>query len=353
MPAEHAHWEIDAGSIPKTHLDVVLIDFKSIGKAGFIVSINRKFAKNVLRTFFYSIIPGLALTMILVCSACKNAKAMQSVALPEPIAPPHGFKTSGPPEIYGPQTLYKKINGQAELYLSAGFVVLKSQWYASLQVANATIEVNMYHMGSLLNAFSVFSLQQREDALSMDLTRFSYGTENAVYLVHGPYYVELVSAEPSNTAIKNLSSMAKQFVQTTSVKKENIRELDLFPTQNLVQNSISLISEDAFGLDSLNKVFTAGYMMGDGSVTAYISNRGTPGEAGKLVDRLYAYFLKYGGKDTPVNVAIPGARLIEMMDAFYLMFSMDEYLAGVHEAINKKQAEQVAKMLAEALQMSR
>jgi hypothetical protein len=299
-------------------------------------------------TFWFAILCFVPIMTCLFITHYSSGWA-QSDDIPDVIAPPHGFKKSGPPEVYSPQTLYRKINGQAELYLSAGFVALKSQWYESLEEADAMIEVNVYHMGSLFNAFSVFSMQQRADARPTGLASFSYETGNAFYLVHGPYYVELVSSESPSAAIKRITSMAQQFILTTAVKAEEIKEIQLFPLENLVQGSISLISDDAFGFDCLDRVFTAEYTIGNGRAIAYISNRKAPDQAREMVGRLHAYFMNYGAKDIQANVAIEGARLVEVMDTFDLMFSIGEYLAGVHEASDQKQAEKIADMLAETL----
>ncbi len=100
-------------------------------------------------------------------------------------------------ENVGLPLLYQKINGQAELYLSAGFVSLESQWYEAVDDADSIIEVNLYHMGGLMNAFSVFSLQRRDTAQTIDVTPFAYQTDNTIYMVHGPYYVEILSTMPA------------------------------------------------------------------------------------------------------------------------------------------------------------
>ena len=79
------------------------------------------------------------------------------------IAPISGLKAFDQPESYGPDTLWEKINGQAEFYLPAGFKSLESQLYVVADNAEMYIEVNIFDMGSPLNAFSVFSQQQRDD----------------------------------------------------------------------------------------------------------------------------------------------------------------------------------------------
>ena len=239
---------------------------------------------------------------------------------------------SGAAEIFSPDTLWEKINGQAEFYLSAGFVSLTSQLYGGVEHVDSMIEVSIFHMGSLLNAFSVFSLQRRDNAQVIDVTAFAYQTENTVYLVHGPYYVEILWIQPLDGDISFLKSLAEQFVRDTPVKERELPQLARFPLENLVRGSTSMISKDAFGLNSLDNVFTAEYKVDEDRATAYFSKRKTDQDARGLVVGLHTYFKNYGGRDVKPGIALQDTRMIEIMGSFDLMFSVGPYFAGVHEA---------------------
>ena len=265
------------------------------------------------------------------------------------IKPPHGFRSSGPPETYGPDTLYEKINGQAELYLSAGFVGLESQWYEAIDDAGTIIEVNLYNMGSLVNAFAVFSRQRRDDAPPTDAAVFSYQTDSALYLVHGPFYVEIVSTLTSGTHQSLLTALAEQIVREIPVTKADLPLLELFPPEKQVKGSASMIAEDAFGFDALDHVFTVAYDTPAGRLTAWISRRKTAQDARGLVSGLHAFFEQYGGRRVAAGIPVQGGRMLEVMGTFEVMFSYGEYAAGVHEAPDRKQAEKMAGSLAGSL----
>lgn len=293
---------------------------------------------------------GLAIIMFGLLLVFDAAVAGQSDKLALSIAPPPGLKVSGSTEIFSPDTLWKKINGQADFYLSAGFVSLTSQLYEAVEKVDSMIEVNIYHMGSMLNAFSVFSLQRRDNAQVIDVTAFAYQTENTVYLVHGPFYVEMLWIQPLDGDISLLKSMAEQFVRDTHVKGQELPQLALFPLENLVRSSVSMVSRDAFGFDPLDNVFTAEYKVGEDRATAYFSKCKTDQDARNLVDGLHSYFKNYSGRDVKPNIAIQDTRMIEIMGSFDLMFSVGPYFAGVHEAPKQKLAEKIARDLAASLQ---
>jgi hypothetical protein len=254
-----------------------------------------------------------------------------------------------PPEVYGPHTLYEKIDGQAELYLSAGFAGLRWQWFSETEDPDSWVEVSIYHMGERINAFSVYSVQRRENARKMDLVQFAYKTENALYLVHGPYYMEIIATTPSERVRLKMLQLAENFVNDTAVHSKPIEGLDFFPPENLDKDSITLIARNAFGYDGLDRVFTAIYTIDGGRVTAFISKRKTPQEAKDLVQGLYQFLKAFDGRDIPLEGAVQNVKMVEIMDEFYTVFSHDVYVAGVHEASTRKQAEQLSGFIAERL----
>jgi hypothetical protein len=157
-------------------------------------------------------------------------------------------------EKFGSKNLSDKINGKAELYLSAGFTGLVSQRFIDKAAPDLWVEAFVYDMGTGQNAFAVFSAQRRENSESLDLTPHAYRATNAVFLVHGRYYIELIGSRASSRIIQSMESLAATFVNNTRAESVNIIEQNLFPEQNLVADSISLIASDAFGFEKLNKI---------------------------------------------------------------------------------------------------
>ena len=86
------------------------------------------------------------------------------------ISLPPGQSPLSPPETFDAATLSDKINGKAELYLSAGFVRLQSQRFTDEATGEVWMEAFVYDMQTPQNAFSVFSAQRREDALMRSIS---------------------------------------------------------------------------------------------------------------------------------------------------------------------------------------
>jgi len=267
-------------------------------------------------------------------------------ALTESIIPlPPGMVPLTLAESFDAQNLSDKINGKAELYLSAGFISLNSQRYRDKKGSDLWIEAYIYDMDDGQNAFSVFSAQRREGAAALDLTPYAYRTSNALFLVHGRFYIEIIASEATERAFNPVKLLAENFIASTATQTVTIQEKDLFPVQGLVADSISLISTDAFGFDRLNQIYTAEYEIGQQRLMAFLSRRQETRAAQDLASAYQKFLETFGGQNIDVNLAIKDAKLIEILETYEVSFSCGPYIAGVREAGSKEQAVNLALQL--------
>lgn len=284
------------------------------------------------------------------------------VRLTDPLSP------LSPPEHFNSVTLSDKIDGKAELYLPSGFISMDCQRFKALN-SDIWLEVFIYDMGLPENAFSVFSRQKRENITSLDLAPYAYQTENAIFLAHGRYYIEMIASDPSSLALGWMTELARAFISdhpALSPKKMAIP--DLFPTgpantgsgsqegaepglPRLDRESITLVTTDAFGFDQFDQVYTAGYRVNGTEVSAYISQRESPREAETLALAYTDFLEKFGG--TPMETAPMDQagkdrvtlHAVTIMDTVEMVFSVGPFLAGVREATDPKTAQALARAL--------
>jgi hypothetical protein len=256
-----------------------------------------------------------------------------------------GQSPLSPPEAFDAATLSDKINGKAELYLSAGFVRLHCQRFKDETAGDVWMEAFVYDMQTPQNAFSVFSAQRRDDAQTLELGQYAYQTPNALFFVHGPFYVEVVASEISETIMQSMIAFAETFIADHPIKTQAIGEKELFPPKGLVETSISLVSADAFGYERFDHLFTATYRLGDSELMAYYSRRKTSGEAEELAASYRDFLLAFGGKTVESDLSIKTAGMIRILDTYEIIFSHGLYLAGVREAVDQKSAQELAVQL--------
>jgi hypothetical protein len=231
-------------------------------------------------------------------------------------------------------------------------VRLRSQGFGKADNADLWVDLFVYDMGNVLNAFAVFSMQRREECESVKLGQFSCSLENALFLVHGPYYVEIVASKGNAEVSEMIQFMAENFVRENQVEVKPIVELSLFPRANLIENSISLIPSNAFGYDGLNRVFVAKYALGQKKLTAFISYRESSLKAEALALKYHAFLLNYGGKDVKPGTGIKNAKMVEIAEAYEVIFTHKSILAGVHEGMDKGEAESLAERVHKKLEMT-
>lgn len=262
---------------------------------------------------------------------------------------PEGLVALSQPETFGPENLSEKIDGKAELYLSAGFVQLLTQRFSRKGNPQAWLEFFLYDMGSSKNAFAVYSVQRREDGQRIDLGDFAYTTEDALFFVHGQYYAEVIAPALGKGAAEILPALGRGVVEKVKASREGMAELALFPAEHLKRESISLLAADAFGFDRFRSVFTAQYRMDDTELTAFLSQQARPAEAAELAAAYHQFLLNNGGKEVKPGPGLSGVRMVELFGTYELVFSQGPVVAGVHGAEKRQAAEELARILKQRL----
>jgi hypothetical protein len=263
---------------------------------------------------------------------------------------PEGVTALTAPERFDRESLSDKIDGKAELYLSAGFTGLAAQRLAVADPAGAWIEVFLYSMGSVENAYAVFSSQRRADGVPIGIAEFAYRAENAVFFVHGPTYVEMIASDREARLAQVMEELAAGFVGSQpAAPSAAIAERDLFPAEGLAAAGITLIPADAFGLEGFDRVFTAVYAVPGGEATAFLARRDGPQAAAAAAAAFAEFLTAYGGEPKGEGEPVPGARAIAIMDTYAVVFARGDFVAGVHEAPDLAQALALAGRLAARL----
>ena len=258
------------------------------------------------------------------------------------IFPPPGQSPLSPPETFDATTLSDKINGKAELYLSAGFVQLHSQRFKDETAGDVWMEVFVYDMQTPQNAFSVFSAQRRDDARALDVAQYAYQTPNALFFVHGPFYVEVVASDISETIIQPMLAFAETFIAKHPIQDQTIGEKELFPEEGLIQTSIALVSADAFGYDRFDQIFTATYNLQDSEFMAYYSRRKTTPEAEELASSYRDFLISFGGETVESDPSIKTAKAIYILESYEMGVGHCSDWAGVLVSADQQTAQELA-----------
>lgn len=261
---------------------------------------------------------------------------------------PKGFAAMSAAESFGPEDLYNKIDGRADLYLTAGFVALRCQRFAERADAESWMEVYAYDMGSADNAFTVYSKQKRPKAAEM--AALAYQTSSSLCFVHGRYYVEIVSGSENETILRAQREYRENFTASVAGGAGPATgDAALFPSGGLRAESIWRAGPADFGVKGFEGAFLATYQADGATVIAFLARRAGREAAAQAAEAYRQSFRSFGAMIEPAPAEIPGGSVITMLDTTKVVFSCGPFVAGVHESPNRPAAQKVAAALYAAL----
>lgn len=258
---------------------------------------------------------------------------------------PAGFETLSE-EVYLADNLFEKINGKAPLYIEAGFKKLFTQRFINKDRENLWMELFVFDMAALRNAFSVYSVQRRPDVEILPDMQFGYRTSDAPYFVHGKYYVEFIASSKSDELFNAMMVVAQNIQTNLPVDVDTeIPELSFFPQENLVAGSHKLYLESAFGFEKLTDTFTAQYKFGDQTIAAFLSRRPDSKDARIVAKSYHKFLIENGGVAKPAITKALEGKVIDFYDTTEIISATGPFVVGIHEADNQQYAEKLATIL--------
>jgi hypothetical protein len=235
------------------------------------------------------------------------------------------FSLAGDVATYSPDNLYEKIDGKADLYLNNGFISLQCRRFTDKSAKDRWAEVYLYDMATGENAFAVYSLQKRSESNPLDWTQFGYSTSDSVYAAFGKYYIEILLSSENDTLLASAQAAAKNLSSAIGVGKTEIPFLNLFPTENLVNDSFKFINADAFGASCLENIFSADYKINGNNITAYL----TKNHPAETFAKYYRFLVDNGAKELQHNIKLPNCKAAELFGTNEIFFVTSDYFAGV------------------------
>jgi len=258
-------------------------------------------------------------------AAAGAALAATAALIPEV----EGFTPLVPTQSFGPDNLSDKIDGKAELYLSAGFKEMSCRSFGLGGSGGAHVEALVYDMGSAPNAFAVFSGQRRSGSPTIPLTANAYATGNALFFTQGKFYVEIVADRTGETLQKSLEAYATALLAKLPAAGAAKDAAALFPKEGLARDTVRLCTADTFGCEGLNNMLTGEYDLKAGKATAFVSEHDTPAQAQAEAKRYLDFLATNGYKKIPAPGDID---VLGLDNSFEMVFVQGRTLAGVHDA---------------------
>ncbi len=180
-----------------------------------------------------------------------------------------GWSLSENPRVFLPGTLFEYINGAAENYLSYEFKELIVANYKNGQ-SEATLTLEIYDMGSDVNAFGIYSSERYAESRFLDIGNQGYFEEGTLNFIVGSLYVKLLCFDCGEKDEATLRSVAKKIDQGVSEKGRLPPLLNVFPRDGLVSHSEKFILRNVLGFAFLHNGYLADYKSQDQEFVLFV-----------------------------------------------------------------------------------
>jgi len=204
---------------------------------------------------------------------------------------PEGWAKIEGPQIFTKKTLFEHIDGEAELFLKYGFQNSVFAVYQNKKDRENQIELDIYELGNVLQAYGIFSRFRDEDrpgGFGLD----SFLDEHSAFFYQGRYFVTLHALEPNREILRQISKLISSKISDPSPPP---REIGYFPKNGLKPGSIQYFSEGLLGHQFLEKGFQG----------TYVENAGGQAEdQGKTDDKEFRLFLAIFQNSQKANQAL-------------------------------------------------
>ncbi|MEX2015593.1 MAG: DUF6599 family protein [Candidatus Hydrogenedentales bacterium] len=224
-------------------------------------------------------------------TSIKDAAEFGDDALVADLAP-EGWEQSGDIELYNVATLYNKINGRSELYMS--YDVLGLSWVSFVNKEDNAqfIDVFLYDMRSPTGAFGIYSVEREAGQEKLGLGDAAYRTGANIFFWKGEHYGYIQASDES--AKDAVEALARSLLERLPASDEPVLNLELVPTEGMVEDTLQFFRADAMSLDFMSNTFTAHYLIDGTDMTAFMSRRDSAEEAAQVKESYAGYLEEYG-----------------------------------------------------------
>jgi hypothetical protein len=194
-----------------------------------------------------------------------------------------GWIKEGKISTYASDDLYKYIDGEAELYLPYGFERAATVMYAKPDGRGNGVVVNIFEMGSLLDAFGIYGNYRAAGTEPVKLGAEGFVEETQVMFYQGRYFVQIMTSGNAAEEPSLFLACAATVSKNMPGGAEKPRELDLLNVSGLLPST---------------ERYYAGGLLGYG-----FFGRGLTGEVMLKNSRAKAFVL-FGDSDTAIKQAV-------------------------------------------------
>lgn len=221
----------------------------------------------------------------------SHVGAIFSNALPTP-----KWRLEGQPYRYDARNLYEYINGAAEFYIAFGFIELMGANYAPVSGHKDAVTIDVYDMGSKLNAFGLFQSRRDDQASVLNFGALSIGSDDYLAFQKDRFYVEIQAYIVNKKELSAIKTMAAVVAEHLPGDNTLPQELLYLPEKGRIAGSERYIKGGILGHSFLDPGLTGNYQINKETVTVFIAMLPSNQAAEKAIEQHRSFLDKSGRK---------------------------------------------------------
>jgi hypothetical protein len=255
--------------------------------------------KHFLAYSLKALLPAFLLLLSVSFSTCA-AGNMEDI-LP-PVSCGAGWKLDGKPVLYDRDTLSDRINGEAELYFPYGFDRMAAARYTSEKNSGAGIDVEIYRMGSLLDAFGMYANYRQKEGRSLSIAAESNLSGTQLFFYQGRHFVRIQMTGTDSVEPDVIAECARSAASRLPGDRKRPYELSVLVRAEVVEGTERYLPQSLLGYDFLNRGIMADAVVNGTSLQIFLLLGATAESASAVFDRFRSQLdkrtLQTEGKNT-------------------------------------------------------
>jgi hypothetical protein len=203
-----------------------------------------------------------------------------------------GWVMEEKPALFTVDTLFDHINGEAELYFPYGFDTLATARY----VKKATsVVADVYRMGSLLDAFGIYSNYRKAEAPACDVGTDCFRSSSQLLFYQDRYFVRLQATDTPTPGQDVFLACGRVISAKLPPGKNRPAELDILNVPSIAPKTERYIAQSVLGYPFFRHGITADAVVGGERTQVFVVIEDSAAAARKAFDAYHAS-LKESGK---------------------------------------------------------
>jgi hypothetical protein len=221
-----------------------------------------------------------------------------------------------PATLYNSENLFDHINGEGELYIPYGFDRLATVTYLNPKHPDVWVVADVYRMGSLLDAFGIYSNYRKPDAADAAIGADGFVSASQLMFYQDRYFVRIQVTGAMSLEQNIFIACGRALSRNLPPNSGRPGELEVLKgVPGLVMKSERYLAQSLLGYAFFRRGMIADVMLGGKQVQAFVVFENSPGAARKAFDD-YGAYLKAEGQE--VKVAATSDRIsLTALDPLY------------------------------------